>query len=40
MDINEIKSGKECFGWEVPNEWEVNEAYIKDRSGKKIVDSR
>ena len=38
MDINEIKSGKECFGWEVPNEWEVNEAYIKDRSGKKIVD--
>jgi aminopeptidase-like protein len=38
LEISEIPSGTKCFDWEVPPEWNVNDAYIKDENGKKIVD--
>lgn len=38
LKISEIPSGTECFDWKVPPEWNVNEAWIKDSSGKIIVD--
>ena len=38
LKILEIPSGKKIYDWEVPPEWNVDDAYIKDESGKKIID--
>ena len=38
LKVKKIKSGKKVFDWTVPAEWNVNEAYIKDKFGKKIID--
>ena len=31
-------TGKKVFDWTVPNEWNIKDAYIKNVSGKKIID--
>jgi aminopeptidase-like protein len=33
-----FKSGKQVFDWKIPNEWNVNYAYIIDPNGTKICD--
>jgi len=38
LEICEIPSGTQCFDWTIPKEWNVNDAYIIDPKGKKIVD--
>lgn len=38
MKVEEVPSGTACFDWIVPPEWNVREAWIKDSSGKKIID--
>lgn len=38
IKISEIPSGTKCFDWNVPPEWNVKEAWVKDSSGKKIID--
>ena len=38
LKIREVPSGTQCFDWIVPPEWNVNEAWIKDGSGKRIID--
>ena len=35
--IIKIKSGKRLFDWIVPMEWEITDAYIKNKNNKKIV---
>ena len=37
LKIQEIKSGEKVFDWEVPNEWNIKEAWVKDESGEKII---
>ena len=32
------KTGKKVFDWEIPNEWNVKDAFIENLRGKKIVD--
>ncbi|MED7787519.1 DUF4910 domain-containing protein [Francisella sp. 19X1-34] len=38
LKITEVPSGTQCFDWNVPPEWNIKEAWIKDSRGNKIVD--
>ena len=38
INIKEVATGTKVFDWEVPKEWKVKEAYIKNSSGEKIID--
>lgn len=37
FDIHEVSSGTKCYDWIVPDEWNINDAYVKNSSGKKLV---
>ena len=37
INIKEIKSGEKCYDWEIPQEWNIRDAYIADDKGKKII---
>ncbi|NBJ83630.1 DUF4910 domain-containing protein [bacterium 1XD42-94] len=38
LRICEIESGKRVFDWTIPNEWHIEEAYIENEAGIRIVD--
>ena len=38
LKIHKVKSGTKVFDWNIPPEWNVNDAFILDKNNKKIVD--
>ena len=38
LNILSFPSGFKAFDWEVPQEWNIKDAYIKDSDGKKVID--
>lgn len=38
LNTVEVASGTRCFDWQVPNEWNVTDAYIIDPAGHKMLD--
>lgn len=38
LEMEGISTGTEVFDWEIPKEWVIREAWIKDEQGDKVID--
>ena len=38
LRIKKIKCGTNVFDWKIPDEWLIKDAYVLDKTGKKIID--
>ncbi len=38
LEVHEVPTGTEVLDWTVPKEWNIRDAYVKDPSGRKVVD--
>jgi aminopeptidase-like protein len=38
LKIKEYPSGQQVYDWTIPKEWNINDAWIKDENGEKLID--
>ncbi len=38
LKIRKIPCGKKVFDWVIPPEWNIKDAYVIDKNGKKIIE--
>jgi len=38
LQIHEVPTGTKVLDWEIPREWNIRDAYLKDSSGLKVID--
>lgn len=38
LEIHEVPSGTKAFDWEVPPEWNINDGWVKNLKGEKVID--
>ena len=39
MSVTEVPTGTKVLDWEVPNEWNLTEAFIENEAGERVVDT-
>jgi hypothetical protein len=40
LETHEVATGTTVFDWTIPKEWNIQDAYVKDRDGRRVVDFR